>query len=632
MMIQEIIDFLNKEKQLLNKLILNTSLPSKLNANKIILQKILKKYLWLQSTQEIIYLFKHKNDIKNLNIFCPICGKKNKFISKMRGYTIYCSKKCMYNSPLRTERFRNSAKNNIDNLGRNSFQRRAQKSKETCYNTIDENGNNIYQRAAIKAVQTKRLNIDENGLDTYKRTGQKIKNILLSNIDENGLNGYDRAVQTKRQNIDKDGLNCLQRAGRKSVITAKFNIDKNGDNSYQRASKKIVQKRKNDIDINGLNSYQRSALKAIQTMHNSIDENGNDGYQRSIKKGSQTLFKKRGIYNVSQKHLKHVEDINEKFFREHFIIDNKFDVLSCLKYFNAAGMCWISSHKRQFNIIEPNNSAGSIPQQKIFDFVKSNYNGKILFDTKRVLKNRQLDLYMPEIKLAIEFNGMYWHSINKVHNDIYYHQNKSLMCKEKNIRLIHIFEYELNDKKYKNFIESLIKKELFNNLKNEKNFIIKPISQNLFNDFCKRYNVCYNIKTNLRLGLFIDNKLIQVLAFINKNNIYKIVLNCQSFDLYRDYTCELLRYFKHNYKFDFIICNEDFNKFDGKRYIKNGFIIKKIIKPKKFYYDVKSKKVYTNFDIEKINLNFLLYDAGKIKLVYKYIDSEREVKKQAGLI
>lgn len=71
---------------------------------------------------------------------------------------------------------------------------------------------------------------------------------------------------------------------------------------------------------------------------------------------------------------------------------------------------------------------------------------------KKVLNGKELDIYIPSKNLAIEYNGLYWHSDKATleKNDIpnketrmyakYRHIEKTKLCKEKNIRLIHIFE------------------------------------------------------------------------------------------------------------------------------------------------------------------------------------------------
>lgn len=53
---------------------------------------------------------------------------------------------------------------------------------------------------------------------------------------------------------------------------------------------------------------------------------------------------------------------------------------------------------------------------------------------------RELDIYVPSLKVAIEFNGNYWHS--SIYKDRRYHQQKTIDCAKQGIRLIHVFEYE----------------------------------------------------------------------------------------------------------------------------------------------------------------------------------------------
>lgn len=96
-----------------------------------------------------------------------------------------------------------------------------------------------------------------------------------------------------------------------------------------------------------------------------------------------------------------------------------------------------------YKIIEYTNSkTKSITQQHIYEYIKTNCNDiTILQNCKNVLKEYELDIYIPFLKLAIEYNGTYWHSIEKgIPKD--YHLNKSIMCRQHNIRLIHIYEFE----------------------------------------------------------------------------------------------------------------------------------------------------------------------------------------------
>ena len=82
-----------------DKVILIGRRPYKRNINREILAKINIEYNnQFETFSELIYLITNKNNLENLHIFCPVCGKKNKFNGIVVGYTNYCSNKCSNNS------------------------------------------------------------------------------------------------------------------------------------------------------------------------------------------------------------------------------------------------------------------------------------------------------------------------------------------------------------------------------------------------------------------------------------------------------------------------------------------------------------------------------------------------------
>lgn len=109
------------------------------------------------------------------------------------------------------------------------------------------------------------------------------------------------------------------------------------------------------------------------------------------------------------------------------------------------------------------NSNISSKEKEIVEYIKSIYNGLIIENDRSIILNEytnkylELDIYVPEKKLAIEFNGRYYHSdkfINKRTNNVFstakkYHDYKTLKCKEKGITLIHIEEDEYINNKEK---------------------------------------------------------------------------------------------------------------------------------------------------------------------------------------
>lgn len=86
------------------------------------------------------------------------------------------------------------------------------------------------------------------------------------------------------------------------------------------------------------------------------------------------------------------------------------------------------------------NTGKSYLQRQVVQFCKQ-YFPDLIQNDRRLIAPYQIDILIPEIKLAIEFNGNYWHSIEAGYQ-AGYHLMKTNMCQKNNYRLIHIFEFE----------------------------------------------------------------------------------------------------------------------------------------------------------------------------------------------
>ena len=85
-------------------------------------------------------------------------------------------------------------------------------------------------------------------------------------------------------------------------------------------------------------------------------------------------------------------------------------------------------------------------EDQIIEFIKNISIEELIQSDRTVLKPKELDIYIPSKKIAIEYDGLRWHSelfnIDAVNNQL----SKTNECAEKGIRLIHIFEDEWLEK------------------------------------------------------------------------------------------------------------------------------------------------------------------------------------------
>lgn len=62
-------------------------------------------------------------------------------------------------------------------------------------------------------------------------------------------------------------------------------------------------------------------------------------------------------------------------------------------------------------------------------------------NNRELIKPYEIDIYLPDYKLGIEYNGAYWHS-TEYKNDKYYHQNKIKIANDKGIRLLNVWDFQ----------------------------------------------------------------------------------------------------------------------------------------------------------------------------------------------
>jgi hypothetical protein len=244
----------------------------------------------------------------------------------------------------------------------------------------------------------------------------------------------------------------------------------------------------------------------------------------------------------------------------------------------------------------------SLIEDEITRFIQQNYNGVIQLKNRSLLSSRrEVDIFLPELNLAFEINGIYWHSeIWGKYRE--YHLSKTTELLDKGIHLVHIFDYEWLLKK--DIIKSIILNKL-NKIPNKIYArkcdvrIVKSEDKIMFLD---DNHVQSNCISSTNLGLYYKDELVSIMTF--GTNRFK-----------RDGKIELLRFcnkintnvvggasklFKHyvnNYNPSTIITFADRRYSLGKLYPILGFEFNSFTKPSYFYW--KSMKVYNRMSFQK---------------------------------
>jgi hypothetical protein len=242
----------------------------------------------------------------------------------------------------------------------------------------------------------------------------------------------------------------------------------------------------------------------------------------------------------------------------------------------------------------------SYPEIEISDYVKS-FNINIIENDRKTLNGLELDLLIPEHNIAIEFDGLYWHS--EIYKDNTYHLSKTELCEKQGIQLIHIFEDEWLFKK------DIVKSRLLNILGLTPNKIygrkteIKEVSSKDTRLFLEANHIQGNVNSKIKLGLYYDSELVSIMTFGKgrvimggNSNQYELLRFCNKLNTsVIGGADKLLKYFIKTYQPKEIISYADRRWSQGNLYEKLGFNFIHNSKPNYFYINQNVREYRFNY-------------------------------------
>lgn len=255
----------------------------------------------------------------------------------------------------------------------------------------------------------------------------------------------------------------------------------------------------------------------------------------------------------------------------------------------------------------PKLSGKSKIEDEIVSFLSTLDIGKIITGNKKIIKPKQIDIFIEEKNIGIEFNGLYWHSEENL-DDPNYHYNKTNECLKKGIKLIQIFEDEWL------FNKDLVKERLQQilNTKNKirihaRKCIISEISSKVKNEFLEKYHIQGPDSAKVKIGAFYNNELVSVMTFNHGNiskgsrqeeGVWELNRFCSNYKYHiPGIASKILKFFRTNYKWIKIFSYADRRWSSGDMYYKLGFELEKITKPNYWY--IKDYKRVHRFSLRK---------------------------------
>jgi len=447
--------------------------------------------------------------------------------------------------------------------------------------------------------------LNKYGEDNYFKTEEfKIKN-KSTRIDKYGDENYNNKEQRRETNLKKYG--CVSPLQNENVL--------------------------NKMKQTNLERYGSEYILSNQSvLREKINKKINENHKENILK----FIKEQNL---------NLEFINKCEGKDFY----RFKCLECNRIFEINYNTYFARIKKNYKICSYCNEKSKIftseDENKLFLFICENYSGIIKQHNRTEIVPLELDVYIPDLKLAFEFNGLYWH--NELQKDDNYHLMKTRYCENQGIHLIHIYE---DDWKYK---QDIVKSRILNLLgKSNKiyarNCILKELDYLKTKQFLIDNHIQGFCVSKINIGLYLNNELVSLMTFGKlRRNLGNKEIKEGEFELLR--FCnklnttvvggadKLFKYFLETYKPNKVISYADrsWTMNNGNTlYDKLGFKLDKITQPN-YYYIInglrenrfryrKDVLVREGYDLNKTEHEIMLdrdifriYDSGQLKFIYE---------------
>ena len=489
---------------------------------------------------------------KNDEHLCKVCKNKTTFIGIKNGFLKYCSTKCLNNDPETKEKIKQT---NLEKFGcTNPLLNKDVQDKIKKTNLEKYGSENVFDNKEIQE-KLKQTNIEKYGVENVSQS-EEIKNKKIETTLKNYGISHHMYLETTKDKIKDSNL---ERYGVENPMQVELFKIKQSESLFKNHS---VTSPLKDKDIN-----ENMKRTCYDTYFDKFKEN--DRFKNKVT----PLFSKEEYFGDDRKNKYKFmcnECLNE--FYDH--IDNG-KIPRCLNCYP----------------ITTGISKGEI---EVYEYVKSILpENVILIQSDRTTINPlELDIYIPEYKFAIEYDGLYYHCENSGEKDRHYHYTKTKLCKEQNILLLQIFENEWINKQ--DVVKSIIRNKLGLNAVRifARKCVIKEVDKKDVKVFLNDNHLQGAASNRISYGLYFKDELVSLLTMgvsrFNKKLDWEIVRFCSKlntsvvggFD-------KLFKHFvnTHNCKENSITTYSDLRYGYGDVYLKAGF---------KFINRASSNYFYTN--------------------------------------
>lgn len=563
---------------------------------------------------------------------CP-CGNTVKFHKALKNYATFCSTSCIEN----TAHVKNiKIKNNLIKYGVKHhwcLPEIKEKCKQTFLKKYGVENPNLNPTIIEKKKKTCNERYSGNAPLCSEKIKQKVKESWASK-DEKELSDINkRRVESYNLNKDKHVEKIIETWHKKTISQIADINEKRKDTNLKKYGLDDPNKSEQYKDLARIRYFSKSE----------------ESRERELQKARETTFRKYGRYNYNQRHidLKIIKFRNNKAKYKRWL-----EILHHRKKLTIHEIAHILhidptiiSKEAQELGIEIKFFFRSSIEKEIVSFVKS-LTSNILLNNRTCI-GEELDIFIPDKKIAIELDGLYWHSYSKLPSskEKEKHYRKTKKCRDLSIKLFHIFENEWINPQLRRIWQSRLKRELVGSETRifARDTVVKTVTYDEANKFLDSNHLQGKVIATISYGLYTKadpEKLVAIMSFTrksSKNNKWDLSRYCNLLNIsVVGGASKLLHYFENNNKWDEISSFADLRYSYGALYPTLGFIYTSEVRYSYYYTDkiglfhkrnfqkqYLSKLLGDKYDPAKTEFDNvlgsgmyrILYDCGKLKFI-----------------
>lgn len=369
-------------------------------------------------------------------------------------------------------------------------------------------------------VKSKRLstNLKKYGAPNPSQTQEvreKFKHTMMERYGvENAMLSDTLRDKVKQTNLDRYGTEYAASAPENIEKRKKTNLSRYGNENAGASSENIEKRKKTCMLKYGVeNPFELPAFqaKAGDTM---MERYGvRHPYQSA---DILAKFKQHMVSTYGHTHF-HTSQISEEItnctsnieFWNKSIADQI--PLSVLQATLGVGRTFLLSECSKLGVEYPSFGGTSYGERTLAEYITATYGGTVLTNVRNVINPLELDVYLPDLNLAFEFNGVFWHGETQGKHRTY-HLNKLKQCNNQGVRLVQITDVEWYSKN--EIVKSRISSFLHNNSTiYARKTTIRHMSSTESSTFFKHNHIQGTSGQSVCYGLIINDKIVAAMSF-----------------------------------------------------------------------------------------------------------------------